>query len=157
MMSIYSFAFSTLLVVGTSVTTQIANITASEFPQEEENKQVLVAGSKNKQKPCPKQPKPKQIAHRGSGRVEPEQPTTPSTNTKFLELQSLQIDSLIAEKSDNDQDQPGGDDRRAHRGSGRIEDEKDNTQNSSNSQIIAESTSEDNNEEAHRGSGRLEA
>ncbi|MCT7951253.1 hypothetical protein NG798_15745 [Ancylothrix sp. C2] len=156
MMSIYSFAFSTLLVIGSSVSTQLANITESEFSQKE-NKQVLVAGKTNKQKPCPNKAKPKQIVHRGSGRVEPEPPKSPSTTSIDSQFYSNQIDLFLAEKSDADKDQPGGDARRAHRGSGRLEDEKDNNQNSSNSQIIAESPSQDNNKEAHRGSGRLEA
>lgn len=157
MISIYNFAFSTLLLLGSPVVSEITNLNISNLSQQDETQQVLVAASKNKQKPCTKQPKPKQITHRGSGRVESDQQTNPSTNSKFLEFKNNQIDSLIADKSDADKDQPGGDARRAHRGSGRIEEEKDNTQKSSNSQIIAESTSEDNKEEAHRGSGRLEA
>ncbi|HEY9810555.1 MAG TPA: hypothetical protein V6D13_14595 [Halomicronema sp.] len=157
MMSIYSFAFSTLLIIGSSLISQVGNTTPPDLSQQEENQQVLVAAAKNRKKTCPNNPQPKEIGHRGSGRFEPEQPNTPSTTTKNSQFQKHEIDLFVAEKNDKDKDQPGGDLRRAHRGSGRVEGEQDNTQKSSTLQIIAESESQDQNQEAHRGSGRLDA
>jgi hypothetical protein len=157
MMSIYSFAFSTLLIVGSSVISQVGNTTPPDLSQQEENQQILVAAAKTRKKTCPNKPQPKNIGHRGSGRFEPEQPNTPSTTTKNSQFQKHEIDLFVAEKSDKDKDQPGGDLRRAHRGSGRVEGEKDHNQKSSTLQIIAESESQDQNQEAHRGSGRLDA
>lgn len=157
MISIYGFTFSTLLIVGSSVISQVGHNIPPALSQQEENQQILVAAAKNRKKTCPNQPQPKEIGHRGSGRFEPEKPNTPSTTTKNSQFQKHQIDLFVAEKNEKDKDQPGGDLRRAHRGSGRVEGEKDNNPNSSALQIIAESQSQDQNEEAHRGSGRLEA
>ena len=94
------------------------------------------------------------------------------------ESETIQSAFILAfEHPDTDKDHPGGDDRRAHRGSGRLESEQpepttyqahrgtgrldqepSDDQKTARQQLIAQAgETEGLSQQAHRGSGRLEA